>query len=86
MEAVLKAVLQHDKSVGSYQRKRLADHFETPPAKRVQTEKSHSPDSSNVSWDKEAVLHDLQEHPPPPPLIGRNLLGITTYPVPMLDK
>ena len=32
--------------------------------------KSHSPDFSTVTWDKDKVLLDLQEHPPAPPSIN----------------
>ena len=48
----------------------MLQHFESSPAKRKTTTKSHSPDYSSVSWDKEAVLRDLQNHPPAPPPIN----------------
>ena len=57
------------KTFKGYGRKRLAQHFETPPAKRAQT-KSHSPKFDNVTWDKEKVLEDLRNHPPAPPPIN----------------
>lgn len=49
----------------AYKRKRLLKHFETPPSKRSVL-KSHSPDFSNITWDKDVVLQDLQNHPPAP--------------------
>ena len=67
---VPKAVLREDESTRSYQRKRLLEHFDSPPAKRQCTDKSHSPDFSNVTWDKEAVLQDLEQHPSAPPAIN----------------
>lgn len=36
-------MLQEDESIKSYQRKRMLEHFDTPPAKVQCTEKSHSP-------------------------------------------
>lgn len=32
--------------------------------------KSHSPDFSTVTWDKDKVLLDLQQHPPAAPSIN----------------
>ena len=64
------AVLMEDESVRSYQRKRLAQNFETPPSKRRQTNKSHSPDFDKVTWDKDAVLQALHNYPPAPPPIN----------------
>ena len=64
------AVLVEDESIRGYKRKRSLEHFETPPAKRKQTKKSHSPNFDTVTWDKEAVLCDLQQHPPAPPPIN----------------
>lgn len=61
------AVLCVDESTRGYQRKRLLQHFETPPVKQTPSNKSHSPDFANVTWDKEAVLRDLQQYPPAPP-------------------
>ena len=55
------AVLTEDESLEGYGRKRLAQHFETPPAKQART-KSHSPKFDNVTWDKEKVLEDLRNH------------------------
>lgn len=52
----------------SYQRKRKRQYFEpTPESKRPKTTKSHSPNFSNVTWDKERVLNDLQLLPSAPP-------------------
>lgn len=63
------AVLTECESVRSYKRKRKQLYFEsTPPAKR--RTKSHSPNFSNVTWDKDKVLHDLQQFPPAPPSIN----------------
>ena len=56
-------VLTEDESQRGYQRKRKSQYFETPPCKKSKV-KSHSPDFTNVSWNKE-VLHDLQQYPPP---------------------
>ena len=53
-----------------YQRKRLAQNFVTPPAKRQTTTKSHSPDFTTTTWDKDAVLHDLQQLALAPPPIN----------------
>ena len=62
-----------DELCKSYGRKRLAQHFDTPPSKRVRT-KSHSPNFETVTWDKQQVLEDLQNHPPYPlALTGKNL-------------
>ena len=69
-ERTPKSVVCEDESIRSYNRKRLAQCFETPPPKRAATNKSHSPDFSNVSWDKEAVLQALRDHPPAPPPIN----------------
>ena len=69
-ETASMAVLMEDESLRSYQRKRLAQNFETPPTKKARTTKSHSPNFENVSWDKESVLRDLRNHPPAPPPIN----------------
>ena len=63
------AVLAGDHSMRSYQRKRMLQCFETPPSKRSRI-KTHSPDFGKVSWNKEAVLEDLQAHPSSPPAIN----------------
>ena len=41
-----------------------------PPSSKKPKVKSHSPDFTNVSWDKEEVLLDLQQHPQFPPPIN----------------
>ena len=64
------AVLVEDESLRAYQRKRSLQHFETPPAKRKPDNKSHSPNFESVTWDKQALLRDLQQHPPAPPPIN----------------
>ena len=69
-QLVLEAVLVEDESIRSYKRKCSLQHFETPPAKRKPSKKSHSPNFETVTWDKEAVLRDLQQHPPAPPPIN----------------
>lgn len=69
-QTVPSAVLVEDESLRAYQRKRRLQYLETPPAKRTPSSKSHSPDFATVTWDKDAVLRDLQEHPPAPPAIN----------------
>ena len=64
------SVLTEDESQRAYQRKRKRQYFETPPPPKRQKTKSHSPDFSNVTWNKEEVLHDLQNHPQAPPPIN----------------
>lgn len=59
-KAAASAVLTEDESQRAYQHKRKRY---TPPSTKV---KSHSPDFSNISWNKEEVLHDLQQHPVSP--------------------
>ena len=61
------AVLVEDESIRG---KRSLQHFETPPAKRKTVKKSHSPNFESVTWDKQAVWRDLQQHPPAPPPIN----------------
>ena len=52
----------------SYQQKCKQQCFEpTPESKRPKATKSHSPNFSNVTWDKESVLNDLQLLPSAPP-------------------
>lgn len=63
-------VLVEDESIRSYKRKRSLQHFETPSAKRKPTKNSHSPYFESVTWYKEAVLRDLQQHPSAPPPIN----------------
>ena len=63
------AALTEDHSMRSYGRKRKLQSFETPPSKRAKP-KSHSPNFTNVTWDKEEVLKDLESHPPAPPQIN----------------
>ena len=58
-----------DESQRAYQRKRKRQYFETPPSSKKPKVKSHSPDFTNVSWDKEVPL-DLQQHPQFPPPIN----------------
>ena len=53
--------LAEDESLARYQRKRLVQSFEKPPAPKKP--KSHSPSSTNISVDKENVLHDLRQFP-----------------------
>ena len=62
------SVLTEDHSVRSYTRKRKLQSFQTPPSKRARP-KSHSPNFTNATWDKERVLEDLQSHPAAPPPI-----------------
>ena len=69
-QTVPSAVLVEDESLRAYQRKRRLQYLETPPAKRAPSSKSHSPDFATVTWDKDAVLRDLQEHPAAPPPIN----------------
>lgn len=64
------AVLTEYESQRAYQRKRKRQYFDTPPSTKKPKVKSHSPDFSNVSWNKEEVLHDLQQHPQFPPPIN----------------
>ena len=59
-------VLTEDESQRAYQRKRKCQYFETPPPPKRQKKKSHSPNFSNVTWNKEEVVCDLQ-HPQVPP-------------------
>ena len=56
----------------SYQRIRKLQSFESPPPTKKQktTPKSHSPDFSSVTWDKEKVLEDLKRFPLAPPPIN----------------
>ena len=63
------SVLTEDESMRAYQRKRKRQYFETPPAKKAKM-KSHSPNFSDVTWNKEEVLCDLQQHPLAPPPIN----------------
>ena len=63
------AVLTETNSMRSYNRKRKLQCFETPPAKRSR-QKSHSPDFSKVTWNKEAVIEDLTTYPSAPPPIN----------------
>ena len=64
------AVIVEDESIQRYQHKHSLQHFETPSTKRKPDKKSHSPNFETVTWDKEAVLRDLQQHPPAPPPIS----------------
>ena len=58
------SVLVEDESMRGYKRKRQP----TPPTKRTCSRpESHSPNFSNVTWDKEKVLSDLQSLPSAPP-------------------
>ena len=62
------ATLTEDESMRSYQRKHKRQYFEpTPKSKQPKTTMSHSPNFSNVTWDKEKVLNDLRLLPPAPP-------------------
>lgn len=63
-------VLTEDESQRAYQSKRKCQYFKTPPPPKRQKTKSHSPDFSNVTWNKEEVLYDLQQHPHAPPSIN----------------
>ena len=56
------AVLTEDESMRAYQRKRRQQYFEKSPPTKQAKPKSHSPDFSNVVWDKDQVLSDLQQH------------------------
>ena len=60
-ENVALHTLAEDESLARYQRKRLAQSFEKPPAPKKP--KSHSPSSINISVAKENVLHDLRQFP-----------------------
>jgi hypothetical protein len=54
--------LAEDESLSRYQRKRLSQSFEKPPApKKLRT---HSPSINNITMDKENVLNDLRDFPP----------------------
>ena len=63
------AALTEDHSMRSYGRNRKLQSFETPPSKRAKP-KTHSPNFTNVTWNKDEVLKDLQSHPPAPPRIN----------------
>ena len=72
------AVVCEDESIRSYNRKRLIQNYETPPAKRRATNKSHSPDFENVIWNKDEVLEALeaiQQDPLAPPSINWQLFA-----------
>ena len=69
-KAAAVTVLTEDESQRAYQRKRKRQYFETPPPSKKPRVKSHSPDFTNVSRDKEEVLNDLQQHPQFPPSIN----------------
>ena len=60
-ENVALHTLAEDESLAHYQRKRLSQSFEKPPAPKKP--KSHSPSSANISVDKENVLQELREFP-----------------------
>jgi hypothetical protein len=57
-------VLTEDESQRAYQRKRKRQYFETLPPPKRQKKKSHSPNFSNVTWNKEEVLQHPQTPPP----------------------
>ena len=54
--------LAEDESLSMYQRKRLSQSFQKPPApKKLRT---HSPSINNITMDKKNVLNDLRDFPP----------------------
>ena len=53
----------------SYGWKRKLQSFETPPSKWAKP-KTHSPNFTNVTWNKDEVLKDLQSHPSVPSQIN----------------
>ena len=59
-------MLTEDESISSYQRKRLSQSFEKPPAPK--RHKSHSPNFVRVQWDKEKVITDLKDYPTDKPI------------------
>ena len=48
--------------MASYNRKRKDQYFEKPSG--IKKYKTHSPDFTNVTWDKDDVLKDLQKQQP----------------------
>ena len=62
-------VLAENQSLGSYKRMRISQSFETPEAKRQRYEKGrpqpkkHSPDFTNVTWNKEKLRCTLEKWP-----------------------
>ena len=60
------AVLSENESLSSYNRKRLAQSFQTPTKSNSissKKQKTHSPSFENVEWDTNAVLADLRGWP-----------------------
>lgn len=59
-------MLSENESLSSYNRKRLAQSFETPSKSNnvsSKRQKTHSPSFENVEWDTNAVLADLRGWP-----------------------
>lgn len=60
LKTVPQTVLKENESIASYNRKCLANYFETPSAlKKKKT--SHSPNFDHVTWDKQKLLHKLSK-------------------------
>ena len=57
MASTPSTLLKENESMASYSRKRKAQYFEKPNG--IKKFKSHSPDFTNVTWDKDSVLKDL---------------------------
>ena len=61
--ATPETIITGDESMRSYKRRRLMLNYEETPHQQETSSKSHSPDFSRVTWDKEAVLKALEEYP-----------------------
>ena len=53
-------LMKENESLASYNRKRIAEYYTTPPASKKK-KMSHSPNFDGVQWDKEEVLQYLRE-------------------------
>ena len=60
-------VLTQDESLRGYNRKHKLQFFESNPHNK---RKGHSPIFTDVEWDQDKVLQDLQEYLPAPPPIN----------------
>ena len=54
-------ILAEAESLSSYRRKRLALGFEQPD--KPKKHKSHSPSDSNLTWDVDTALSELETYP-----------------------
>ena len=61
-ENITMTILAEAESLSSYRRKRLALRFEKPdqPSKK---HKSHSPSDSNLTWDVDGAMSELETFP-----------------------